>query len=530
MRNAQQIREARERERARRLRARERAQNRTARAKAARQQRRDAERARAAQKKQRVIDARDSIKAGEDNLFNGVSALIHTLAQRALSNLRLSLGLRISWNYAAKLLSLMMRELLFAVLIFIAAEWIMLARDAQSFASRQDAVTLEFQINAGAECVRVESRVPGWEITLCPGTAQQEDRTLYRIARYTGGLTGVHAEDWIRVRATFFTDLADASGTLYLAQYQLLEHMALFYGVLGLIVTLNLISVLSFIVSGRYLNQKVLKPIGQITETAQMLSENDLGRRINVEGTNNELRDLALVINDMLDRIELAYNAQKQFVSDASHELRTPIAVIQGYASLLERWGKDSPEVRDEAIAAIVSESAAMKELVEKLLFLARHDKKTLKMRVERFDIREVVEETLRETRLIVNDHSVEAGELQSAQIDADRSSIKQALRIFVDNAVKYTPPGGTITVSCIKQGTDVRVSVSDTGAGISGSELSAIFERFYRSDAARSAETPGHGLGLSIAKIIVLSHKGRIRVRSKVGKGSTFTMELPRV
>jgi signal transduction histidine kinase len=131
---------------------------------------------------------------------------------------------------------------------------------------------------------------------------------------------------------------------------------------------------------------------------------------------------------------------------------------------------------------------------------------------------------------MIVNDRVIESGEVQSALIDADRASIKQALRIFVDNATKYTPAGGTVTVSCVKNGVNVDIAVSDTGCGISGSELSAIFERFYRSDTARSAQTPGHGLGLSIAKIIVLSHKGKIRVKSKVGAGSTFTMEIPRV
>lgn len=527
MKNLEQAREARERERARQLRSRQRAQKKRERRRAARERERQAKRERAAQKKQRAVDARESIRAGEDNLFNGLSSVIHALTQRALSSLRLSLGLRISWNYVGKALSLMKNELLVCVLLFTVGEWLLLARDAGTMSDRTGGAP-----NAQPTMdVYVESRVPGWEIRLVPGDARaQENELLYRAAAYTGGIAGLSAYDFTTVYVTFFTDLTDAYGAVYLAQYDISRHLLMAYGVLAIITLVNLISVLSFILSGRQINRKVLAPIGQITETAQMLSENDLGRRINVEGTNNELRDLALVINAMLDRIELAYNAQKQFVSDASHELRTPIAVIQGYASLLERWGKDSPEVRDEAIAAIVSESAAMKELVEKLLFLARHDKKTLKMRVERFDVREVVEETLRETRLIVNDRSIEAGELQSAQLDADRASIKQALRIFIDNAVKYTPPGGTVTVSCLRQGTNVHIAVSDTGVGISGSELSAIFERFYRADTARSADTPGHGLGLSIAKIIVLSHKGRIHVKSKVGVGSTFTMELPRV
>ena len=232
----------------------------------------------------------------------------------------------------------------------------------------------------------------------------------------------------------------------------------------------------------------------------------------------------------MLDRIELAYNGQKQFVSDASHELRTPIAVIQGYADLLDRWGKDNPQVRDEAIAAIRSEAQNMKELVEKLLFLARHDKKTLRLKPERFDARDLVEETLRETELIAGARRVQTGRLDAALVQADRGALKQALRILLDNAVKYTPEGGTITLACEAGPDSAALSVSDTGMGISASELNAIFDRFYRADAARSGETPGHGLGLSILKIIVLSSGGKIRVRSALGKGSTFTILLPRV
>ena len=130
----------------------------------------------------------------------------------------------------------------------------------------------------------------------------------------------------------------------------------------------------------RAINAQMLGPIGEISETARALNAQNMSQRINVEGTRSELRELALVINEMLDRIEAAYDGQKQFVSDASHELRTPIAVIQGYATMLQRWGKDDAAVRDEAITAISSEAANMKDLVEKLLFLARHDRQTLKM------------------------------------------------------------------------------------------------------------------------------------------------------
>ena len=183
--------------------------------------------------------------------------------------------------------------------------------------------------------------------------------------------------------------------------------------------------------------------------------------------------------------------------------------------------------MRDEAIAAINKEVANMKELVEKLLFLARHDKQTLKMKSELVDLRALAEDAVRETRMIVKDREIIAGEMQDVSVLGDSTSLKQALRIFIDNACKYTPPGGKVTVSCTRGGLGAMLSVADTGRGIPAADLKKIFDRFYRVDDSRGA-VPGHGLGLSIARIIAVSHGGRINVRSKEGAGSVFTLELP--
>ncbi len=296
---------------------------------------------------------------------------------------------------------------------------------------------------------------------------------------------------------------------------------------LGGVALVDLMRGLYFLTKGRAVNAQMLGPIGEISETARALNAQNLSQRISVEGTRSELRELALVINDMLDRIEAAYDGQKQFVSDASHELRTPIAVIQGYATMLERWGKDDAAVRDEAISAISSEAANMKELVEKLLFLARHDRQTLSFKPELIDIRELTEATARETRMIAPDHDIVCGELQQVRVLGDVTALKQALRIFMDNACKYTEAGGRVTISCIQGGMGALISVEDTGCGIPAGELKRIFERFYRVDGSRGA-VPGHGLGLSIARIIAVRHGGRIHVRSKEGVGSVFTLELP--
>ncbi len=273
----------------------------------------------------------------------------------------------------------------------------------------------------------------------------------------------------------------------------------------------------------------LLQPIQAMSATANRLTVNNLNcERLNVVGTKNELKDLAVTINKMLDRLELSYESQKQFVSDASHELRTPIAVIQGYANMLERWGSDDKEVLKESIEAIRNESKSMQDLVEKLLFLSRHDKKTLKLEKARFNMKDIVEEMLRETKLVIRDREISTPRLEKAMTYGDCQALKQALRIFIDNAVKYSKPGDQINVSCYKENNCTIVTVEDTGIGIKKQDVDRIFERFYRSDEVRNEKIGGHGLGLSIARLIILKHTGTIKVRSQYKKGTSFTISIP--
>lgn len=180
---------------------------------------------------------------------------------------------------------------------------------------------------------------------------------------------------------------------------------------------------------------------------------------------------LATAINAMLERIDRGYQAQARFVSDASHELRTPISVIQGYANMLDRWGKDDPEVRQEAIDAIRAEAASMGTLVEQLLFLARGDNNTQIVHKKRMDLSDLADEVYRETVLL------ETGRVIGSEIPpgvlywGDPGLIKQALRILVDNGVKYTPEGGSVTIrlQAAEAEGNIRLSVTDTGAGIAG-------------------------------------------------------------
>ena len=169
-----------------------------------------------------------------------------------------------------------------------------------------------------------------------------------------------------------------------------------------------------------------------------------------------------------------------------------------------------------------------MKDLVENLLFLARHDNQTLKYNKENFYIDQLLYEVIRETKIIDKKHIIESSITEEILISGDRNRLKQAIRIFVDNAIKYTPPSGKIILESTKTDSNINIIIKDTGIGISREDLGNIFNRFYRSDKSRTRQTGGHGLGLSIAKIIILGHKGKIRVRSKLEFGTEIIISIP--
>ena len=274
-------------------------------------------------------------------------------------------------------------------------------------------------------------------------------------------------------------------------------------------------------------SRKIVKPIKDMTEVARTISANNINTRLDIKSSQHELRELAETFNSMMDRIQDEYSRQQQFVSDASHELRTPIAVLKGYADMLGRWGKDDKDVLDESIAAIKNEADNMQDLVDKLLFLARNDKNTLKLVKDEFIINEIIEEVVKETAMIDGNHQIKSSLCPDVIVYGDRNRIKQALRIFVENARKFTPDKGVIKIHCSTEDEYVKISVEDSGIGIKNKDLKNIFNRFYTAEESRDKQQGGHGLGLSIAKIIILGHRGKINVRSKFGEGSVFTLML---
>lgn len=276
--------------------------------------------------------------------------------------------------------------------------------------------------------------------------------------------------------------------------------------------------------------EDILKPIDEMSDTLNSMTVNNLhSERLSLEGTTDELKNLAIVCNDMLDRLETSMETQKQFASNASHELRTPIAVIQGYSNMLIRWGSKDEDILNESIEAISSESKSMQELVEKLLFLSRHDKNTLKLTKEVFDMGPIVEELVKETEMVVTDRNIECPVIEGVTVYGDKQSLKQAMRIFIENAVKYSEAGDTIRIACKNNRGDCELYIEDTGMGMKRRDVDKIFDRFYRSDDVRNKNIQGHGLGLSIARLIIVSHAGIIRLRTQYTKGTCFTVIIPK-
>jgi len=250
---------------------------------------------------------------------------------------------------------------------------------------------------------------------------------------------------------------------------------------------------------------------------------------------DQDLRPIEIALNNLLRQMQEAKLQQMRFVNDASHELRTPIAVIQGYVGMLDRWGKTDPKVLEESIEALRTESDHMQELVEQLLFLARGDSGRNTLQKEPINLADVVREVWEESEMIDADHvytcTVDEGDVNDPRylMVGDLVMVKQSLRIIVQNAQKYSATGTGIRLSAATDPTGVSYIVQDEGIGMSEEDAAHVFERFWRADGARNEGTEGSGLGLSIAKWIVDAHGGTIEVVSREGVGTRFTVRFPR-
>jgi signal transduction histidine kinase len=297
----------------------------------------------------------------------------------------------------------------------------------------------------------------------------------------------------------------------------------------GLMAGGTLLAVLLAALVGYAMARAALRPVDRVTQTALLITRaEDLGRRLEAPSQQDEVGRLSATFNEMLGRLDALFHAQQNLVADVSHELRTPLTTIQGNLDLLRRGALEDSPARGEAIRAIESDINAMSRLVADLLLLAQADA-GVKLELHPVELDTLLLDVYRQAQTLSQGVRVKLGAEDQAQVMGDPDRLRQLLLNLVDNALKYTPNGGEVTLSLQREAEWVRVSVSDTGIGIAPEDIPHIFERFYRSDKARTrGSRAGTGLGLAIAKWIAEAHGGRIAVESQPGNGSAFTVWLP--
>jgi heavy metal sensor kinase len=283
---------------------------------------------------------------------------------------------------------------------------------------------------------------------------------------------------------------------------------------------------------GYWLSHRALAPVDALARTARTISGHNLSSRLEKLTTGDELQRLSDTLNEMLARIELAFLRVTEFTADASHELRTPIALIHTEAELALRRSRDESEYR-EALQHILIESDRTAKLIEELLALARADSGREALHIQSLDFGALLRESASKWAQVASLRNLQFEDrLQGPRLPVmgDGSALRRVIDILLDNAFKYTPAPGKITLSAEEVNGRVVVSVEDTGVGIASDDQGRIFERFYRVDKARSRELGGAGLGLAIAQWIVHLHKGSITVKSELGRGCLFQVDLPSV
>ncbi|WP_077604398.1 sensor histidine kinase [Oceanobacillus sojae] len=292
------------------------------------------------------------------------------------------------------------------------------------------------------------------------------------------------------------------------------------------------------IIASIVLSRFLLTPIQKLKDTMQRNIHNKNWQKIDMErrykGENwekidvekrsrDEIYEMEITFNEMIDSLKENFEKQEAFVSNASHELKTPIQIIKSYAQLIERQGKSRPELLDESVGAIDSEADRMQKLVEQLLLLAKHKNENKKQEV---NVREVVEQVIQTIQNAYPKRRIQLdAENGNYEIYGNIDQLKQIPYILIENALKYSEED--VLVSMYSDAEKSFIQFKDFGEGIGKEEQEKIFDRFYRVDRARNRETGGTGLGLAIAKEIIETHGGNITVESEVGKGSTFTWEL---
>jgi len=286
---------------------------------------------------------------------------------------------------------------------------------------------------------------------------------------------------------------------------------------------------LAAIFGGHLLMTRPLRPLIELTEQAERIGTQKLGERLSVIPTGDEMERLSIALNRMISRLEDALSHNRRFSADVSHELRTPLTILKGELEQVVQ-APQLPESMRDSVGSSLEEIDRMTKIVENLLTIARLDSGTDAMVRQTVDLSLLAQWTIDQMHLLADEKQITMYNNHAAPvlILADSGRIKQVLVNLLDNAIKYTPPNGDIYVSVAAVQHKAVLEISDTGIGIPSESLPNVFDRFYRSDKARSRESGGTGLGLSIVQAICNAHGGTVRIQSEEGRGTTVRVELP--
>ncbi|MDR3190729.1 MAG: HAMP domain-containing histidine kinase [Lactobacillaceae bacterium] len=320
-------------------------------------------------------------------------------------------------------------------------------------------------------------------------------------------------------------------GTIVLENH-LVSYHSLFQRVYTIITVLIVLGIILIALWGYWLANYLLRPVDDIERVInEMQIDPQSQSRIPIsETTHDELTELATLTNLTFDRMQRFILAQHQFVEDVSHELRTPVAIVKGHMELLNRWGKDDPQILDESIQASLSEITRMQGLVQEMLDLTRADQVEITFRDGDTDVKELINAIYNNFKMIHEDFIFGLDDSLSGPtiINMSRDHLEQIMIILSDNAVKYSQTRKEIHYAVSRGMNQVQIAVQDFGEGISQEDADRVFDRFYRVDKARSRTQGGNGLGLSIAEKLVQGYGGSIKLESAIGKGSIFIVTLP--